>query len=228
MRRSPTPVIGRRTLIISAASGLLLPVVPGLLRGLGVSRAAAQVPGIITTPAQTEGPFYPVEWAGDADNDLVQVTGEDRSALGTVTHISGRVSDVLGVGIAGASVEIWQCDSKGVYHHPRDLGWFRKIDQTFQGRGRCATDAKGDYSFRTIRPVAYPGRTPHIHFKITIPGGNGLVTQMYVDGDPGNERDGVLNGLRDASERAAVIVRLDPAGDREPGALAGVFNIVIA
>ncbi len=88
------------------------------------------------------------------------------------------------------------------------------------------TDADGNYSFRTIRPVPYPGRTPHIHFKIDAPERQQLITQMYVEGDPGNARDGILNSLPEG-ERASVIVKLDDADRIEQGALAGMFNIVL-
>jgi protocatechuate 3,4-dioxygenase beta subunit len=174
------------------------------------------------------GPFYPKDWTGDIDNDLVLVQGEAAKALGHVTHVSGKILDAAGQPIRNAQVEIWQCDANGIYRHPRDTSWFskRERDPGFQSRGRMSTDAEGNYSFRTIRPVAYPGRTPHIHFKVDAPDKDQLVTQMYVEGDPGNERDGILNSLPER-ERASVVVRLEEADRLEQGALAGVFNIVI-
>ena len=129
MRRPVTPSLGRRSLILGAASLLSGPRAPLVL---GTSAFAA-APAKVLTPAQTFGPFYPVEWTGDADNDLVQVTGEDRSALGTIMHITGRVLDAGGNAIAGAAIEIWQCDGHGIYRHPRDTGFFRKNDKAFQG-----------------------------------------------------------------------------------------------
>ena len=54
-----------------------------------------------------------------------------------------------------------------------------------------------------------------------------LVTQMYVEGEPLNARDEILNSIRDAQARRSVIVRLDPAPDLEPGALQGRFDIVL-
>jgi protocatechuate 3,4-dioxygenase beta subunit len=77
----------------------------------------------------------------------------------------------------------------------------------------------GGYRFRTIRPVAYPGRTPHVHFAISPPGGGRLVTQMYVAGESTNERDPVLNGIRDPAARARVVVPLEPPSQVEAGAL---------
>jgi protocatechuate 3,4-dioxygenase beta subunit len=214
-----TPWIGRRTLIAGLASAAAMPLVPRLV--LADSK--------VLTPKQMEGPFYPTDWTGDIDNDLVLVHGEAAKALGHVTHLSGRVLDAAGSPVSDAMIEIWQCDANGVYRHPRDAGWFseRKRDPGFQSRGRMRTDASGAYSFRTIRPVAYPGRTPHIHFKIEAPGRPPLITQMYVAGDPGNERDGILNSMPEP-ERASVIVRLDAADRLEHGALAGTFDIVLA
>ena len=74
----------------------------------------------------------------------------------------GRVLTVSGKAVPGVRVEIWQCDAKGYYHHPHDRGG--RADPRFQGYGRTSTDEQGQYRFRTIRPVAYPGRAPHIHF----------------------------------------------------------------
>ena len=116
---------------------------------------------------------------------------------------------------------------EGVYRHPDDEEPGRRRDPGFQGRGRTSADAAGKYRFRTIRPVPYGGRTPHIHFKVQPPSGSALVTQMYVFGEERNSADGVLNAIRDPRQRASVIVRLDPADGIEPGALAATFDIVI-
>ena len=219
MTRILTPPMGRRSLIAglaAATSGLVLP---------SAALMAQQRPSL--TPRQTEGPFYPVSWTGDIDNDLVVVQGEAAKALGQVAHIEGRVLDLTGNPVAGATVEIWQCDASGIYRHPRDERGNRRRDAGFQGRGRAVTDTTGKYTFRTIKPVTYPGRTPHIHFKVERPGSAALVTQLYVFGEKQNERDGVLNGIRDARQRDSVIVRFDPADGREPGALAATFDLVV-
>ena len=138
----------------------------------------------------------------------------------------GRVLGVDGRPIPDATVEIWQCDAHGRYLHPGDTG-SRPRDSAFQGFGRAVSGADGAYRFRTIRPVAYPGRTPHIHFAVTAPGRRELVTQMYVAGEPFNERDGLYRSIRDPRQRAAVTVRLEEANGVEPGALAGAFDIVL-
>jgi protocatechuate 3,4-dioxygenase beta subunit len=182
---------------------------------------------LTATPRQTLGPFYPVDWTGDIDADLVRVTGAAARALGQISYVAGRVTDLSGKPLAGADVEIWQCDANGRYHHPRDTGGRRRVDAGFQGRGRVRTDAAGAYRFRTIRPVPYPGRTPHIHFKVAADGHPDLITQMYVAGEPGNDSDFLLNRMTDARARERLIVRLDPADRLEPGALAGKFDVVV-
>lgn len=195
---------------------------------LALARGALAGGGaLVRTSKQVLGPFYPVDWLGDADNDLVIVTGEAARAMGQVAHITGRVLDLAGQPVAGAKIEIWQVDSNGVYRHPRDTDPGRPRDNAFQGRGRTVADASGHYAFRTIRPVPYPGRTPHIHFKVAAPSRPTLVTQMYVAGEPLNERDGILNGVRDARARDSLIVRLDPVGGVEAGSLGGTFDIVL-
>ncbi len=192
-----------------AAAGGLVPV-----------RAAA----LTRTPEQTEGPFYPVKLPLDRDSDLVQVQGRAAQALGTVTHLLGRVRDTQGRPIPQARVGIWQCDAHGVYLHPADRG---QRDENFQGYGQTLTDAAGAYRFRTIRPVPYPGRTPHIHFKVTAPGHGTLTTQMYVAGERQNSRDFVYSAIEGAEERANVTVALEAASQVESAALLGVFEIVV-
>ncbi len=215
-----TPSLGRRRLILGLSAAVTSIIAAG---GLGSSVRAA----LLASPPQTLGPFYPRDWEGDIDNDLVIVTGEAARAMGRVVHVEGRVLDVAGAPLPGAEVEIWQCDAQGIYRHPRDEEPGRRRDPGFQGRGRTITDAAGRYRFRTIRPVPYGGRTPHIHFKVEPAGGRELITQMYVFGEERNAQDGVLNSIRDPRQRDSVIVRLDAADQLEPGALAASFDIVI-
>ncbi|MBV8122241.1 MAG: intradiol ring-cleavage dioxygenase, partial [Alphaproteobacteria bacterium] len=127
--------------------------------------------------------------------------------------------------VPGLRVEIWQCDANGRYHYVRDASADRPLDDDFQGYGQSLTDAAGGYRFRTIRPVSYPGRTPHIHFAVSGPGLPRFTTQMYVAGEPLNGRDGVLMSIRDPAARARLIVPLRSAA--EAGALVGTFDIVL-
>ena len=223
-----TPQLGRRKIVvgIAAVAAITLGVGAGLLEAR--QRTPKMKPGErLPTPGQTEGPFYPKDWAGDVDADLVKVQGEAAQAQGTITHILGRVLDKYGNPVAGARVEIWQCDAHGVYRHPKDEAGGRHHDPGFQSRGRIISGANGSYAFRTIRPVAYPGRTPHIHFHLETAAGAALTTQMYVAGEALNAKDSVLNGIADPRQRDAVTVKLGPANGLEAGALAGTFDIVV-
>jgi protocatechuate 3,4-dioxygenase, beta subunit len=202
----------------------MLEGVVAVVAGLGLSRLAAAA-ALPATPAQTAGPFYPLSLPTDSDNDLIHVAGREGTAKGAVTYISGRILDCDGRPISGARVEIWQCDANGRYHYARDTRSGPPADENFQGYGQTLSDATGGYHFRTIRPVPYPGRTPHIHFTVSAPGLPRFTTQMYVAGEPQNEHDFVLMSVRDPAARARLIVPLKPTA--EPDALSGTFDIVV-
>lgn len=178
------------------------------------------------TPAQTEGPFYPDKLPLDTDNDLLIINDSITPSIGEITHLSGRVLDTNGTPLRNAVVEIWQVDGKGAYLHTGTDN-ADKRDKNFQGFGRFTTASTGEYYFRTIKPVAYPGRTPHIHFKIKRNGKELLTTQCYIKGDPKNDRDGVLRSIRDAKVRESVLVSFEPMAGSKLGELTAKFNIVL-
>lgn len=213
--RHPLPALPRRAALLAGACALLTTA----------SGGAATVR--TATPRQTEGPYYPVDWSGDADGDLVQVQGEAARASGEILHLHGRVVDMGGAPITGAQVEIWQCDASGVYRHPRDEVGGRRHARNFQGRGRVVVDGEGAYRFRTIRPVPYPGRTPHIHVKVVAAGRRALITQFYLADEPLNARDGLFNAIRDARQRESVLLRPAPAERLEAGARIASLDIVL-
>lgn len=190
----------------------------------GLSLALPAWADLLRTPPQALGPFYPRELPLDSDNDLVTVAGRKGIASGEISNVHGRVLDEAGKPVAGAKVEIWQCNAFGRYHHPGDWG-DRPLDPGFQGYGQFTTGADGGYRFRTIKPVPYPGRAPHIHFAVTAPGYAPLVTQMYVAGAPENEGDGLLRGVRDPKAREALIVVF--AKSAGGGELLARFDIVL-
>jgi protocatechuate 3,4-dioxygenase beta subunit len=181
---------------------------------------------LVRTPPQTEGPFYPDHLPLDTDNDLLIVNDAITPAVGEVTHLTGRVLDAGGHPLRNAVVEIWQCDQHGAYLHS-GTGNREKRDRNFQGFGRFTTGSSGEYYFRTIKPVAYPGRTPHIHFKLKKSGREVLTTQCYIKGDPQNERDGVFRGINDAKARESVLVDFAPIKESKIGELAAKFDIVL-
>ncbi|MEQ8246122.1 MAG: protocatechuate 3,4-dioxygenase [Alphaproteobacteria bacterium] len=185
-------------------------------------RAAVLAP----TPRQSTGPFYPESLPLDADNDLLQVVGRDRRGAGDVLHLTGRVRDVAGRAIESARVEIWQCDAQGRYHHTGDRRGGSAADSYFQGFGHTQTDGEGLYRFRTIVPVPYPGRAPHIHFRVAAPARDPFVTQMYLRGHPANPRDVLFRRLSAVDQERLVVV-LTSATDIEAGARRGAFEIVL-
>ena len=216
MRRNPSfSSMTAHGLSRRRAVAAVLVVAPAMCLGAGAQPAE----GRRATPAQTEGPFYPVVLPEDADHDLLR-NGALNYPEGQVAWLEGDVSDLAGRPVVGAQVEIWQCDHAGHYHHPGDGD---KADNRFQGFGRVAVGADGRYRFRTIRPVPYPGRTPHIHVKVRLDGRELLTTQVYVADDPGNPRDGLWRSLS-AAERAALTVTFAPGDD----GLRARFPIVVA
>ena len=201
------------------------------LTQLGLASAFFAVPGafaeqLLRTPSQTEGPFYPDHLPLDTDNDLIVVNDSLTPAVGEITWVSGRILDSKGDPIRNATVEIWQCDANGVYlHSGSDNG--AKRDKNFQGFGRFVTGSSGEYLFHTIKPVAYPGRTPHIHYAVKMKGREKFTTQCYIKGEPQNERDGVLRDIKDAKARESVIVPFTPIKGSRTGELAAKFDIVM-
>ena len=180
------------------------------------------------TPKQTEGPFYPDKLPLDTDNDLIVLNDSLTPAVGTVVHLTGTVTDVKGSPVRNALVEIWQCDGNGVYLHSKDSD--KKKDQQdkhFQGFGRFLTGNKGEYYFRTIKPVAYPGRTPHIHVKVKKGGTELLCTQCFNKGEKQNDRDGVIRGIRDPKQLAVCLVDWQAVEGSRAGELQGRFDIVL-
>jgi protocatechuate 3,4-dioxygenase, beta subunit len=206
--QAPNPT--RRTLAAA------LVAMPALWLG---PRAQSQ-PARRATPGQTEGPFYPQELPADSDFDLLR-NGTLAYGRGQPSWVEGTVTDLQGKSVAGAQVEIWQCDEAGHYHHPGDGG---RADKAFQGFGKVVVGADGQYRFRTIRPAAYTGRAPHIHVKVRLGTRQLLTTQLYVQGDAGNARDFVWRNLRDDADRAAVTVAFAPGAD----SLRASFPIVVA
>ena len=180
------------------------------------------------TPAQTEGPFYPNKLPLDTDNDLLVINDGITPAVGEVTHLTGKILDAKGDPLKNAVVEIWQCDANGVYLHTRDSdGKKDKQDKNFQGFGRFVTGSTGEYYFRTIKPVPYPGRTPHIHFKVKQGRKELLTTQLYVKGHTGNDKDFIWKGTKEGKPRDAITVDFDKVKGSKAGELSANFVIVL-
>ena len=165
-----------RKMGITAGVGLLAPVV------------AVAAPA---TPVQVEGPFHPVETQKDTDLDLTLIQGHSEPARGEVILVRGRILNSEGQPLPNALVDVWQANDAGRYSHPKDPNT-APLDPNFQGWGLINSDEQGRYTFKTIKPGAYPlsflgeegWRCRHIHFKVTQPGYKEITTQMYFQGDP--------------------------------------------
>ncbi len=204
----------------------------GFLRQLGVGAALFTVRGAFAeelsrkTASVEEGPFYPPKLPLDTDNDLIIVNDSITPAVGEVTHLSGRLLDAKGDPIRNVAVEIWSTDHDGVYL--ADRGNQARYDSHFQGFGRFLTSSTGEYYFRTLKPVRYPGRqAPHIHFKVKMKGRREWTTQLFIKGHPGNAQDGVYNRIGDQAARDSVTVDFVPINDSRIGELAARFDLVL-
>jgi protocatechuate 3,4-dioxygenase beta subunit len=161
----------------------------------------------------------------DDDSDLTRVRGRESAAKGQVTELVGRLLDANGNPLVNTRIEIWQCDANGRYRHPHDRGGATP-DLNFQGHGFSISDAAGRYRFRTIRPVPYPGRTPHIHMAVFATQSPTFVTQLYIAGESRNTQDFLFNRIPvEKRERVVADFVSHPHGSAE---FLAQFDIVIA
>lgn len=207
--------LSRRSFLFSSIQATPFFCVPGLMAET-----------LTLTPRQTEGPFYPDKMPLDTDNDLIIINDKLTPAVGTIAYLSGKVTDIKGNPQRNALVEIWQVDKHGVYLHSRG-GSREKLDSNFQGYGRFLTDSKGRYSFRTLKPSPYSGRTPHIHMAVSTKGKRVLTTQCYVKDEPRNQKDFILQRVKDTKARDSLVVPFNPLKDSKIGEVSARFDIVL-
>ena len=198
-------------------------VLSGLVCGFTLAASTKLRAGEIVTPSQGVGPFYPSELPVNHDNDLTRVSGVKSEAKGEITHLSGCVQNLNGHPLAGALIEIWQCDFFGHYVHELDGGG---KDPGFQGYGRTRSLENGAYYFKTIKPVPYPGRAPHIHFRVTTALSE-LSTQIYIQGHPMNDRDFILNSVSDEMRRSSLLVKFLRRENSSLGDLIAEFDLTV-
>lgn len=202
-----------------------------LLRGLllttgGIITSSIYAEALTLTPRATEGPYYPDHLPLDQDNDLLQISGDKTGALGTTASFGGRLLNRDGRPVENAVIELWQADNNGCYIHSRGVQRGKERDAHFQGYGKIETNAKGEYRFRTIIPGLYTGRTRHWHIAVQQGGRRMLTTQLYIAGEAGNDRDGVLRSMGTETQRLSVIREFKPvsAGSAE---LVATWDIVL-
>jgi protocatechuate 3,4-dioxygenase, beta subunit len=179
---------------------------------------------VLTTPKQAEGPFYPDKLPLDTDNDLLIINDQITPAVGEVTYLHGTITDAKGTPFTNTLIEIWQVDANGAYLHTRDPRT-KLLDKNFQSYGRFLTNRKGEYHFRTIKPVKYPGRVPHIHVKISKGGKHLLTTQIYVSGEAENEKDFLFKRIGDAA--GLLLAEFKPLAGAKAGELEAKFDVIL-
>ena len=217
-------------------SSIYLPDRRLFLRSLSAAGLAAfTVPGVFaqqlarTTAITTEGPFYPDKMPLDTDNDLLIINDGITPAVGEITYFTGRVTTAAGTPIRNAIVEIWQTDQGGSYIHSGGRQP-SNVDRHFQGYGRFLTDARGQYYFRTIKPVEYTligiHRCPHIHMAISRNGQRVFTSQVMVNGHPANAKDMVLTSMA-ADARATVLADFRPLPGSKLGELTANWDVVL-
>jgi protocatechuate 3,4-dioxygenase beta subunit len=132
-----------------------------------------------TAPAQslvelTEGPYYK---ANPPQNATLRAAG----VAGTALTLTGYVVSTSCQPIAGAKLDFWQADGNGNYDN-----------SGYTLRGWQLTDANGAYRLETVIPGLYPGRTEHIHFKVTV-NGKTYTSQLFFPGVSQNEGDSIYS-----------------------------------
>ncbi|MEM1294204.1 MAG: protocatechuate 3,4-dioxygenase [Verrucomicrobiota bacterium] len=214
---SPCPTCHRRRFLRQASMGAAaFFTVPG-----------AFADALSKTPFQTEGPFYPDQLPLDTDNDLILINDSIDPSIGEIVHLYGQVFDISGEPAKGAVVEVWEADANGNYIHTQGAAKGTQRDENFQGYGRFLTGSDGRYYFRTIKPVPYGPRTPHIHMAVNRSGKRVLTTQCYVRGHELNQTDRILNSVTDSKLRQLLIADFLPVEGSETGELTAQFDLVV-
>lgn len=200
-----------------------------------ITRSPAQpLLSLPQTLSEITGPTFGPSDLGPLDHDLILNYAHGGDPIGERIIVHGRVTDGNGRPVPGALVEVWQANAGGRYRHVKDT-YLAAIDPNFGGCGRCLTGADGAYSFRTIKPGAYPWpnsttswRPPHIHFSLF---GTAfcqrLITQMYFEGDPLIALCPIVNTIPDPEAVARLVAPLDMAASKPFDSLAYRFDIVL-
>ena len=168
-------------LIGMTGASLLARNVPALAATVATDGA---LPSCVARPAQTEGPFFVEEELNRSDIRSDPRSGE--VVAGVPLRLAFRVSRITGAScapLAGAQVDVWQCDATGRYSDVAGRSFSIGGPQFL--RGYQLTDATGAAEFLTIYPGWYGGRTVHVHFKIrtktALARSYDFTSQLYFD-----------------------------------------------
>ena len=187
-----------------------------------------------STMSEMTGPVFASAEMGPLDNDLIRNFATTSDPIGPRTVIYGRVLDENARPVPGALIEVWQANAGGRYRHKKE-GYLAPLDPNFGGCGRMISDDEGKYSFRTIRPGAYPfpngpndWRPGHIHFSVFGHAfAQRLITQMYFEGDPLIWQCPIIAGIPSRAAVETLIASLDREATLPMDSLAYKFDIVL-
>lgn len=188
-----------------------------------------------TTLTEATGPVFGHEMLGPLDNDLIRnFAAPGEMAIGQRIIVHGHVRDETGRALPGVLLEVWQANAGGRYRHKTE-SYLAPLDPNFGGCGRIITDQDGRYSFRTVKPGAYPWpngpnswRPSHIHFSLIGSGfAQRLITQMYFEGDPLIRACPIVAAIPDQKAINQLIAPLDMAHTVPMDARAYSFDIVL-
>lgn len=194
---SPLDATRRRFLTRALAAGLGVSAADAAFAAQELAPTPACHDGDEPTVRQTDGPFFKPRSPERGDLREPGMAGRSCELTGLVRTRACRP-------IAGALVDLWQANDKGDYDN-----------SGFRLRGHVFADAEGRYSFRTIVPAAYEGRTRHFHVKVQAPNRPVLTTQFYFPGEAKNKRDPLF--------RRELVMQVAESGDE----LRARFDVVL-
>ena len=161
------------------------------------------------TPRESSGPFYPLSYPLEQDNDLTYLKDKSQKAKGEIIFLKGLVQDENCNPVSKAMIEIWQACATGRYNHPEDRST-AELDPNFQYWGKVITNEQGEYGFKTIKPGSYSvswfwTRPPHIHFTVRSPDHSELTTQMYFSEEILNAKDRLLQSQTKEDQEKCIV-----------------------
>ncbi len=187
-----------------------------------------------TSASELTGPTFGHTDIAALDNDLIRNYAHGGDPIGERIIVHGRVLDENARPVPNTLVEIWQANAGGRYRHKKD-SYLAPIDPNFGGCGRTLTDANGYYTFRTVKPGAYPWRNwvnnwrpAHIHVSVFGTAfAQRLITQMYFEGDPLIAKCPIVQTIPDPRAIDQLVAALDINASVPLDSIAYKFDIVL-
>lgn len=187
-----------------------------------------------SSASEMTGPTFGHSDIDRLDNDLIRNYAKSGDPIGERIIVHGRALDENARPVPNTLVEVWQANAGGRYRHKKDT-YLAPIDPNFGGCGRTLTDENGYYSFRTVKPGAYPWRNwvnnwrpAHIHISVFGTAfAQRLITQMYFEGDPLIAQCPIVKTIPDQRAIDQLVAALDLNATIPLDSIAYKFDIVL-